>query len=125
MAKGKGFTGDIHPAVEHVFIWFNELSGTRGMTVVAGMGGGGSFPSPITFTEIDSWANRTHNDPTAWEVRQLRSMDEAYLAAYHGKPTGEVARHQALGEYCQGKEIENCRLNFGDSLEHVCATCPN
>ncbi|NVE18098.1 hypothetical protein HTZ97_16705, partial [Desulfuromonas acetoxidans] len=32
---------------------------------------------------------------------------------------------QDVGEYCKGKDVEECRSMFGDALPRVCATCPN
>ena len=33
--------------------------------------------------------------------------------------------NQAIGEYCRGKDIEECRKNFGEGLARTCSTCPN
>lgn len=34
-------------------------------------------------------------------------------------------KEQGIGEYCQGKNIEECKKNFGDALIQACATCPD
>ena len=31
---------------------------------------------------------------------------------------------QAVGEYCQGKDLAECQVMFGEGLARVCATCP-
>jgi hypothetical protein len=104
--------------------WFRELHATREYMMVAGFGGGQVLPMRISYTEIRSWAELTDNRPIPWEVATLRRMDDEYLAAKNGsRKTGK--QHQALGEYCQGKEIETCRKTFGEMLERVCSTCPN
>ncbi|MCF6265230.1 MAG: hypothetical protein L3J57_01640 [Desulfuromusa sp.] len=32
---------------------------------------------------------------------------------------------QQIGEYCKGKDLQECRAMFGDALAKVCSTCPN
>ena len=52
---------------------------------------------------------------------------EAVLDFFGYKAGGEKAergREQAVGEYCKGRDIEECRRVFGDGLPRVCATCP-
>lgn len=61
----------LHPAVEHIWSWFNRLSGTRG---------GGFGPAPITFQEIDAWARLTDSRPTPWEIEQLLRLDQIWLS---------------------------------------------
>lgn len=34
-------------------------------------------------------------------------------------------RRQKVGEYCGGRDLEECRRMFGKVLEEVCATCPD
>jgi hypothetical protein len=34
-------------------------------------------------------------------------------------------RSLGIGEYCRGKDIDECRGMFGEGLEAVCATCPS
>jgi hypothetical protein len=41
------------------------------------------------------------------------------------KKKGTSGHHKKhLGQYCQGKDIQECRGYFGDFLINVCATCP-
>lgn len=42
-----------------------------------------------------------------------------------GKAAKAGRREQKLGEYCQGKDVEECRAAFGESLPLICSTCPN
>lgn len=59
------------PALEYLWGWFLDIGSTRG---------GGYGPAPITYPDIDAWARLTGNDPTPWEVRMLRRIDNAYMA---------------------------------------------
>lgn len=34
-------------------------------------------------------------------------------------------RDQQIGQYCDGKDIEECRRMFGEALPRVCSTCPD
>lgn len=36
-----------------------------------------------------------------------------------------ATREQAVGEYCEGADIAECRAVFGDALNQVCMTCPD
>jgi len=36
-----------------------------------------------------------------------------------------VLRTQAIGEYCHGAEVAECRTYYGRGLERICATCPD
>lgn len=92
------------------------------MVIVAGMGGGGSFPKTISWQEKQAWSYLTGNRPNRWELATLTDMDSAWLSGYSGKGSGK--QHQGLGDYCGGKEIEKCRGIFGKQLERVCSTCP-
>ena len=61
---------DFPDALEHVWGWFHELHGAR----TSGM-----QPNPISWSEIKAWAELTHTEPTPWEARLLRRLDEAFL----------------------------------------------
>jgi len=98
------------------------LNQTRDTIIVAGLGGGGSFPKAISWQEIESWSNLTGNIPNRWELRALRLMDNSYLLGCSGKGSGQ--QHQAIGDYCNGADVEECRKMFGEQLERVCSTCP-
>jgi hypothetical protein len=30
-----------------------------------------------------------------------------------------------IGDYCSGKDIDECRKLFGDRLKDICANCPD
>jgi hypothetical protein len=118
LAAGDG----IGPAGSHLTEWFTDLAATREITVVAGMGGGAVIPKAIGHQEIAAWAELTDTHPLPWEVKTLRAMDAAYLSEQGGKGHGK--KHQAVGDYCDGADLENCRRMFGGQLERVCSTCP-
>ena len=99
------------------------MAGTRGITVVAGMGGGTVIPNAVDHREIESWAVLTDTRPHPWEVRTLLALDRAYLAERNGKGPGR--QDQALGNYCNGTELEKCRRMLGAQLERACSTCPD
>lgn len=89
---------------------------------MAGPGGVVSFPKPLSWKEIEAWSNLYHNRLSQWELDTIMAMDVAWLAAKSNKSSGK--QHQEIGDYCKGKEIENCRKAFGAQLERVCSTCP-
>lgn len=62
---------ELHPAVEHLWSWFDQLSGTRG---------GGFGPAPLTYQELDAWARLTDSRPTPWEVEQILRLDRLWLS---------------------------------------------
>jgi hypothetical protein len=72
---GKSFIDEpeIPPAGEHLWIWFWEINAGRGST--------GWGPAPLSYQEIDAWARLSGCDLRPWEVRVLKSMDGAFLAA--------------------------------------------
>ena len=37
--------------------------------------------NPITWADIDAWANRTGNNPRQWELDAIIGIDGAYRAA--------------------------------------------
>lgn len=59
---------------EHVLEWFWELSAARGSN--------GFGALPITYGEIAAWQALTGVEPEAWEVKAIREMDMAFLAAF-------------------------------------------
>lgn len=109
-------------AGEYLTAWFIDLNRSRDTIIVAGLGGGGSFPKPLNWREIESWSNLFRIHPTRWELRTLTAMDNAWLAAKNGAAGGN--QYQDIGEYCGGKDVEQCRKMFGEQLEKVCSTCP-
>lgn len=102
----------------------------RSITVIAGMGGGGIIHNPVQPAQMEDFGRITGKDITIWEYSVLMAMDTSYrnekTAINNRKSgTGSGRKHQATGEYCNGKEVETCRKTFGEQLERVCATCPD
>lgn len=100
------------------------------------MGGGASIPNAISYQDLAAWASMTGSEPTPWEVQALKAMDQAWRVSYDQKQgskkvgaygnTPAEKQHQAVGEYCNGKHLEECSKQFGsNNLERVCSTCPN
>lgn len=120
---------DVNPLTAHLISWFIELSDSRKYTVVAGMAGGTCIPEAISHQELASWSHNTGTETTFWEAEALKEMDRSWRRAYGDKKGGAAAsagmQHQALGEYCKGLDVEECRKQFGTQLEKICATCPN
>lgn len=81
---------ELHPdppplELRHIWDVFAELSGTRPF-ISAGMGG--AFPAPLPYSEIDAWCRLTGCYLSGWEIRALKAVDAAYLAAQSAsKPT--------------------------------------
>lgn len=69
-----------------------------------------------------AWSGLTGNVPNQWELKTLKAMDNAWLSASSGAASGK--KHQAIGDYCNGAEVEKCRQMFGERLELTCSTCP-
>ena len=90
------------------------------------MGGGAVIHNKIPCVELESWGRITGNHPSIFEMSCIRAMDTAYVneKSGNGNKSGGL-KHQGLGDYCNGKEVETCRKTFGEQLERVCATCPN
>lgn len=68
---------DLPECATHVWRWFMQLSGQRtcGMAL-----------NPITWPEIDAWANRTGNNPCQWELDAITGIDEAYRISVAPEP---------------------------------------
>lgn len=90
------------------------------------MGGGGAIYQSISPLELEGWGRISGTTPNRWELQQLRRMDIAFTARKNTKDAASGGKkHQGIGDYCQNKEVENCRKTFGEKLEVVCSTCPN
>lgn len=117
-----------HPAGLRIWRWFLELARTRGKStiIVSSMAGSQVInePAPFAYTEIAAWAMTTGRHPSPWEIQQIIYMDAAWLAAY-GNGKGQAKQGQGLGEYCKGKDLAECRQQFGDALPRICSTCPS
>lgn len=52
----------------------------------------------------------------------------AALAAFGIKPASEgqkaEKKTQAIGEYCQGRDVGECTAYFGEGLAQACSSCP-
>jgi hypothetical protein len=70
-ATSRNGPDDISYAAEHIWIWFDELSRSRGSN--------GFGLNPIGYPDIAAWARLTGREPTPWEVSVLRRMDNALL----------------------------------------------
>jgi hypothetical protein len=57
--------------------WFCELSGGRGYSEHG--------PMPLTYSEIQAWAELTKTDPTAWEVMAIKQIDRVYIQEVNKK----------------------------------------
>lgn len=64
---------DFPALLHHVWIWFAQLSQTRGYTKFG--------PSPITWTEISAWRQETREEPTKQELDLILALDGAFLRA--------------------------------------------
>jgi len=63
---------DLPYYVKYLWDWFCELSDGRTYT---GMG----QALPISWTEILAWSKLTGSQPTMWEVKALKSIDQMFL----------------------------------------------
>jgi hypothetical protein len=131
MCRGQAIEAeDVNPVTAHLLNWFNDINSDRTFTIIAGMGGGASIPNAISYQDLAAWASMTGHKPARWEIEALRAMDAAWRAAYQpsggtGKNPVAEKQHQAVGEYCNGKHLEECSKQFGNNLERACSTCPN
>lgn len=64
---------------------------SRGRTI------GAHAANPISFFEIEAWARLTRSHPSPFEVRLLRSVDDAYLAKLAKKKPGAIDVSDAAG----------------------------
>lgn len=62
---------DIPPAIIYIWIWFCQLSGGRGYSEAGAM--------PLSFSEIQAWAELTRMEPMAWEVEAVKALDRVFL----------------------------------------------
>lgn len=62
---------EIPPQMEHLWEWFLELHGARGY--------GHNGPQPISYGEIEAWASLCNKEPSQWEVKLLRRLDNIYI----------------------------------------------
>jgi hypothetical protein len=62
---------EIPAALEHLWQWFCELSGSR-----SGNGGG---PNPIAYSDIAAWAALTGRLPAPRDVHAIVALDQAFF----------------------------------------------
>lgn len=74
---------EVPPLVSHILEWFWKLSSRRQQS--------SSGPSPIAYTEIESWAKLTYTPISAWEVEVITHIDSVWLIE-----VGEEARKDRL-----------------------------
>lgn len=65
---------DLDDMAMYLWEWFMELNSQRTSN--------GFGLNPITFLDIQAWANLTKRFPLAWEVKALRSMDTIWITEY-------------------------------------------
>lgn len=56
---------------------------------------GPAGPLPLSWESIDAWARRTGKTPTAWELRVIDLLDDAYFAAQSPEAVRAPREHQA------------------------------
>lgn len=61
------------------------------------------------------------------QAAQRREVFEEAVLAFLGVKwrQDEGKTGQGVGDYCNGTSVDECRAQFGNALEQVCATCPN
>lgn len=75
-------------ALEHVWLSFMDLAGTRDVGLSLG---------PITFAEIDAFRRLTQADLSAWDVRLIRRLDTAVRTVMSPKKGGEIPASNGAG----------------------------
>lgn len=60
--------------LRHVFDWLMEVGPAEP---------GAAGQVPVSWREIDAWATRTYQRPSAWEARTIRRLSGEYLAEIH------------------------------------------
>ncbi len=62
--------------------------------------------------------------------REREVLFREAVLAFLGVPAGEGSKAvkqktgQGIGEFCNGRDVEECGRYFGQGLPSVCATCP-
>lgn len=73
---GKTHPDLIQPEVDeslfYLWGWFIELNAQR---TSSGFGG-----NPIQFVDIRAWASLTARNPTPWEIKTIRKLDQVWLS---------------------------------------------
>jgi len=62
---------ECHICIQYIWGWFCELSGGRNYA--------DGHPMPLSYSEIESWANLTKTEPTAWEIGVIKQIDRVFL----------------------------------------------
>lgn len=53
------------------------------------------------------------------------ALCKGFMQGPKDEPQRPKRHDQGPGEYCQGKNIEECRSELGDAYYLACATCPD
>ncbi|WP_422110164.1 phage tail assembly chaperone [Bradyrhizobium elkanii] len=72
-------------AIGHIWRWFQEV--VRGV-----QGNGFSYPV-ITWTELDCWASRTHQEPTPLEAKTIIVLGVMHANIMSEKPTTDGGKN--------------------------------
>ena len=62
---------DLPAGIEYLWGFFCELSNGRDY--------GEAGPKPISWSDLQAWADLTKSDPTAWEVDVIKNIDRVFL----------------------------------------------
>lgn len=73
---------DMPPELEHLWLWFVDLSRARPST--------GFGPGALPYSEIMAWVALSGERPSSWEISVLKRLDGVYLeaTAKPGTPSG-------------------------------------
>lgn len=66
------------PLLVYVWEWFCELSAARGSN--------GFGANPISWAEIDAWAQRMRRNPSVFELELLQALDAAFVISMATEP---------------------------------------
>ena len=55
----------------YLWMWFCELSNSRGFAECGAL--------PLSYSEIQAWAQLTRTEPTGWEISVIKQIDREYL----------------------------------------------
>jgi hypothetical protein len=69
--------GDIPEVIYYLWVWFMELSNRRDY--------GEAGAKPITWTDMQAWANLTKSDPSVWEIKVIEAIDRSFLTSCNEK----------------------------------------
>lgn len=79
----RNFRGDPPAEVEHIWRWYCDLGGARTSN--------GFGLNPLSFTEIQAYADLTGVRMTPWEVSIIKRLDMVTITKQKSNPTGDDA----------------------------------